>query len=81
MKDCFSNYISGNLLRLLRDFQCCRKQRVVLNGQNSWKNVNAGVFQSPILGPLLFLIYINVYQMVRLEVRNFLLMRRLFFQN
>ena len=29
------NGISGNLLKLLRDFLSCRKQRVVLNGQHS----------------------------------------------
>ena len=38
------NSISGNLLKLLRDFLYCRKQPLLLNGKNSsWENVSAGV--------------------------------------
>ena len=52
--------ISRNLLSLLKSFLSNRFQRVVLNGQySSWSSVLAGVLQGSILGPLLFLIYIN----------------------
>ena len=52
--------VDVSLLKLIENYLTGRQQRVVLNGQtSSWKNILAGVAQGSVLGPLLFLIYIN----------------------
>ena len=52
--------VSDQLLQLLQDYLNNRKQRVVLNGfPTDYSTIESGVPHGSILGPLLFLIYIN----------------------
>ena len=65
--------VLGNLSLWLSNFLSNRFQRVVLNGHlSSWAQVVSGVSQGSVLGPLLFILYVNdIPDLIESNVRMF----------
>ena len=64
------NGISGQILALLTSYLDKRKQRVLLNGcESHWAIVESVVPQRSVLGPLLFLIYIDLEKGIKSKIK------------
>ena len=65
--------VGGKLLKWIQDYLTHRKQRTFANGLTSKEgNVSCGVPQVSLLGPTLFLVYINDLKNVLEECNSFL---------
>ena len=73
LKKCKALGIDGQVLLWIEAFLKDRKQRVLVNGCPSvWSDVSSGVPQGSVIGPVLFVIFIND---MPAKVKNFISLR------